>query len=162
MEPDTQQDDNVIVLTTTDSNCVTCEPIKVELDASSVDVEAFSDGKCVYSKTQPFTNRTVNVENLSLEELDAEVARLEGVPLDGFHPSTNPAQGHPIMERMHITPIYFGDADDEFKGRPWGAESRENGAHYIDTTQSECGTSGATALIAAMREYVRWSWENKR
>lgn len=38
-----------IVITPDGSNCVTCEPIEMELDASSVTCEAFSGGKCAYS-----------------------------------------------------------------------------------------------------------------
>lgn len=158
MEADTPQAGDDIVITPADSNCVTCEPIGVELDASSVTCEAFSDGKRVYSKTLPLLSRTTSVEELTLEELDAEVARIELVSPDGFHPSTNPAQGHPIMERMHITPIYFGDEHGN-EGEPWAAESRGDGSHYIDTTPGECQTGGPTALIAVMREYVRWSNE---
>lgn len=100
----------------------------------------------------------MNVENLTLKELDAEVARLEGFLPDRYHPSTNWAQGGPIIDRMHITLIYYGE-EDGCKGCPWEAMA-ESGGHYIDQYPGDA-TGGPTALIAAMREYVRWSWENK-
>lgn len=53
MGVDTQLADDAIVITPADRNCVTCEPIEIKLDASSVDVQAFNEGECAYSETQP-------------------------------------------------------------------------------------------------------------
>ena len=70
---------------------------------------------------------------------------------DVFSPSTNPAQGHPIIEREHIEPDWWHGSSR------WRATSPENCRYdergeYI--TDSECPMFGPTALIAAMRCYV--------
>lgn len=77
---------------------------------------------------------------------------------DGWHPSTNPEQGHPILERLiasgfDIHPEYGRDeypvmpfwcANMDGDSRPY---NRNWGTEYI------C-TGGPTILIAAMRAYV--------
>jgi hypothetical protein len=72
---------------------------------------------------------------------------------DEFHftPSTDWAQGGPIIEREKFTVMYDDDwkydpTDPEDNGERWMAD---NGDSYYNPTQY-----GATPLIAAMRFYV--------
>ena len=95
----------------------------------------------------------MNVNELSGADLDLEVAKIEytnpvtigsstlmvfkDVPFD-YHPSTNWAQGGPIIERECIELQNWG-----VLSVPWSAWIDEEHHHY-----------GTTPLIAAMRCYV--------
>ena len=95
----------------------------------------------------------MNVNELSGADLDLEVAKIEytnpvtigsstlmvfkDVPFD-YHPSTNWAQGGPIIERECIELQNWG-----VHSVPWSAWIDEEHHHY-----------GTTPLIAAMRCYV--------
>lgn len=95
----------------------------------------------------------MNVNELSGADLDLEVAKIEytnpvtigsstlmvfkDVPFD-YHPSTNWAQGGPIIERECIELQNWGA-----HSVPWSAWIDEEHHHY-----------GTTPLIAAMRCYV--------
>ena len=77
--------------------------------------------------------------------------RLDLVPEESYTPSTDWAQGGPIIEREKFTVMYDDDwkydpTDPEDNGERWMAD---NGDSYYNPTQY-----GATPLIAAMRCYV--------
>jgi hypothetical protein len=69
----------------------------------------------------------------------AEPYLFDEMPLGKFKPSTNWAQGGPIIERERIA--IDGDAED---GTSWAASTRDAACYWV----------GPTPLIAAMRCYV--------
>lgn len=83
-------------------------------------------------------------------ELDAEIARLDGITKEGFSPSTNWSEGGQIIEREKIELLYYGTKG--YKNYPWEAQIGQN-IHYIDQGPGDAA-GGPTALIAAMRAYV--------
>lgn len=72
-----------------------------------------------------------------------------------YSPSTNWAQGGPIIEREKIG--IFADGT----GSLWGAEMRAQHDHWIDTTVYDADSNGPTPLIAAMRAYVANKFGNE-
>ena len=80
-----------------------------------------------------------DIYQLSLDEIDAEVARIEGISgADNFSPTRNWAHGGPIIEREKIELLCFNS-------HPYQWEAQMCGGSYM---------GGGTPLIAAMRELV--------
>lgn len=105
----------------------------------------------------------VEVSTASLRVLDWAVAKLEGLisgnePMGlpnqdyGFKPTTNPVQGHPIIERKRINLEASND------GETWAAAMTCTPEFYLSWDQDYPPGAGygegPTALIAAMRCYV--------
>lgn len=77
---------------------------------------------------------------------------VEGVshqPLHSYTPSTDWAQGGPIIEREKLDVIHFGDDDGVRSGREWSSWTPEP-----IRVRAEAFGHGPTPLIAAMRCYV--------
>lgn len=72
--------------------------------------------------------------------------------MDGrsYSPSQHWSDGGPIIERNHITTVYYGT--DGMTGAPWEAHVGSD-IHYIDQRPGD-EIGGPTALVAAMRAYV--------
>jgi len=99
----------------------------------------------------------IKTSELTGPQLDWAVAQCEGVGFvvqrselleRGFLPapySTNPAYGHPIIERERIT-VFIGWPDEQPLASIWTFLGRTGTARF------KC--RGPTSLIAAMRTYV--------
>lgn len=103
----------------------------------------------------------MKVESLTGIDLDKAVAALEGVDAilnmmtepRGFRPSTDWAQGGPIIEREKIDIRYVQDGELEF----WAADVWVEDVYDSrgNKLPSELTLYGPTPLIAAMRGYVK-------
>jgi len=98
------------------------------------------------------TMKTARVSELLGFPLDWAVALAQGFdyslqmppPGDGYSPSTNWAQGGPVLESLEATASYSPYDHVEYgKGRPWMVE-KEGKIQW-----------GETLLVAAMRLHVR-------
>lgn len=83
----------------------------------------------------------VKVEKLSLTEVDALVAKIEGVPVLGFTPSSSWSHGGPVMEDNMILSTGVG-----LRSGSWTCS-----VSYATTGSS----TGGTMLEAAMRCLVK-------
>ena len=119
----------------------------------------------------------MNTHELEGALLDYWVAKAEGLPLgcdwdqgdyilvgtgtngalEEFSPSTDWAQGGPIIERERIELIYYGKGGDRLPARnAWDAQIGCD-THYIDQGIGDA-TGGPTPLIAAMRALVAFKF----
>lgn len=67
-----------------------------------------------------------------------------------YEPSTEWAQGGPLIEKYRIEILHFGARGEG--GNPWEAQMGGD-SHYIDQYSGDA-MGGTTPLVAAMRAYV--------
>lgn len=72
-----------------------------------------------------------------------------------YYPSSNWAQGGPLIDKHKIELIYYGKHG--VAGCPWEAQLGRD-VHYIDQGPDEA-IGGPTPLIAAMRAYVVYAFD---